>query len=244
MRMDVQVPSNQPETLKAMEESFYSNYMDKVATLSTFLNNIEDIERGTSTLTDETVTDTPSMFKLRNELFECDSHQYVMFADDNFRFVQASAGFYKEVLDWMDRNPDIGFVSCVGAFGSVYHKDQLHRSKACIFETSRGLIFRRGLHLFPATWESLTGGLEDLVAVYYSMEKGGLPGKRFMCPTKHPVSNRAFRESGESYIHRPDIWKANAIRFIQERYDDPTWDLPSNRAVKKRLPFGLTQRRV
>jgi hypothetical protein len=227
-----------------MYSSFLSSGMDRIADLVVLFNLPGDEIVPPVYKADVLVTaweERASMFYLRNYIYEhATPRPYYMFADDDFEFRRDSPEFYEECMNYLDKNRNVGFLSCVGFFGSVYQGDRIHISPAKIWEVGRGLIFRRHAGPFPPGAVDLEGGLEDLVACYWHIENEMLPAKRFMCPTKHIVTPKLKRDTGDSFIHRWDIWESNAIKFIRDRYRDPEWEFPRERSNKRRLPKPLS----
>lgn len=116
----------------------------------------------------------------------CTTPDYVMMADDDFKFGQNSFKKYDQAVDYLDIHPDCGMVQCAGFLGGYLWAEAIRSRMYGIFWTDRGLIFRtRAGIYFPPHYSELLGlGEEHLVCLSWIV-RGYYLARQLNNPTLH-----------------------------------------------------------
>lgn len=176
-------------------------------------------------------------------LKECD---YFMQTDDDviFRpgtkcYPYSSGQRFHQCIEYMEHFSKCGFVMCSGSLGGSVQKLEISSTKTGLFATQRGIIFRYipNHDYYGATINGI-GSMQDTIITYRLLENGFFPAKQFNNPTIHRTTlgkNAVLsnEQTGGSVLHNRKILEQNNLKYIRDRYDDPTWEHSKSKLPKK-----------
>lgn len=207
MKILLQVPSIHPDRFKIFHESFIEH----------MLPNFPDWRIN---LVDSKMYGKYNMCRLRTiNITEC---HYIMQCDDDFVWNEKCVDYYKNIEMILGKHkPDV-----LNVFGSRYDNYPIETDN-CMIGTNRGLFIKRK-HFESLTWHNaikdLKYGLEESVLAFKALENGG----KFMVigqsPLERTYKSGNITRGNPSVLHDLTYIEENCIRFIRERYNDPTWD--------------------
>lgn len=165
--------------------------------------------------------------------------EYFLIVDDDHHYKEAvgvrpsSGEYYAQCIDFMDDNPNVGFMMTKSYFGGAAWGDVPK------INPDNGLVslgwgmFLRNVPEFVLTDEELGyyGSMVESLLCYKIMALGYDMAKRFYCPTLKDPGKRVGT-GGISYSH--ETLNANIVGHIRRIYDDPKWEHES-----KKYPKGL-----
>lgn len=164
---------------------------------------------------------------------------YFLIVDDDHHwkeitFNHPSSGEYiKQCLDWMDVNPDVGFLMTKGYFGSAAWGDAFVKSPTNgLVNLDRGMIMRNIPEFkFTEEEQSFVGTLVESLLGYKIMAMGYKIAKRFCNPT---LKDRGKRLNSGGISYSDETLTNNIMGYIRRIYNDPTWTHES-----RKYPRGL-----
>lgn len=170
---------------------------------------------------------------LRAKGIEVATGDYILWSDDDHRYVPNSLSYISECIDYMENNKDVGSIAMAGYFGSVAWGDKIMKNpKSCMLPTDRGFILRNDPVLVPDENErNLLGLGEEMIFIFRLMASGYSHAKRFCCPNK---IRPAKKINCGDISYSAEIFNQNIGKYIAERYDHPNWD-----SQKRIFPIGL-----
>lgn len=216
MKVLLQVPSKYPDRLATFMKSWDDN-ISRAFYPNWSINAIDT--RG---------YDEPYMCMFRTKIISyCD---YIMQCDDDFIWTQDCVEYYKEIEKILEEHQP----AVLNVFGSRYPRE-LSEPKNCMIGTNRGLFIKTKL-LEGVGWyndiKNLKYGLEESVLAFKALESGG----KFMVIGQSPLERTHksgnIARGNPSILHDLTCIEENCIRFIRERYNDPTWDFQTGNFPK------------
>lgn len=155
----------------------------------------------------------------------CIDAEYFLFVDDDHHYVPGSGNYYQECLDYMDANPDIGFITThKNAGGWIEDKagEGFYEPTDGMISLGRGMIMRNIDDFLIGEEElGLKGGLFESWLGFRVMELGYRYVKRLGCPTLKDPSHKVDCGAGPTYDSR---WMdRHILGYVRKRYSDPGW---------------------
>lgn len=176
-----------------------------------------------------------SMMDIRNQCALLDkSCDYYVLADDNFLFSKGTKKYpydsltrYKEVILYLEKYKNCGYVMCEGSLGGSIQKRNIKPTKAGLVSTQRGIFFRNVMehdkNIWPQDSIDIPGTCEETIVCYDLIEKGYFPAKQFNNPTQHKDKVKIEKNKNKGTIHCFDTLYEGAIQYIRNKYDSTNW---------------------
>lgn len=152
------------------------------------------------------------------------SADYFLIVDDDHRYVPGSGKYFQECIDYMDANPNVGFMYTKGYTerASEFGDSFWINPEDGMISLGRGMILRniKGFH-FTEKELGFVGTLVESLICYKIIMMGYDVVKRFHNPTLKDPSTKLY-SGGIAYSR--GILLDNILGHIKREYLDPSWE--------------------
>jgi len=254
MKVTIIVPSNRPFKFKRFSDSFHylGDLRDKItihvsAQEPWKIDELQEYQHGSiiDSFSFHEKAYPTEMIKWRRAGMEANPNSdYYWFLDDDHQFANSSNSglfrktcfeYYKDVFEYLEKNQDVGVLSCRGYFGGYAWGYEIKKNpKNGLIATAHGGLFIKNIGLekiCPLELVNNVGALYESVLGYNTISNGYNFAKRYNSPTK---TESVKHIGNDNLTYSKEVISKNNQKYVREKFDDPSWEHSS-----KKYPKGI-----